>query len=105
MGTRWRFPRLRSEPVSVCGVMLQVDESGFVVGEVSPEQHAWLAAVRFEGPKGWELVTVPTPAPAAPPPPITPALVAEPLAPESIPEPAPVVAAPDNTKTRKRGRT
>lgn len=84
--------------------MLHVDEAGFVVGEVSPEQHAWLAAVRFQGVKGWELVTVPDAAPS-PPPPITPALVAEPLAPESIPEPAPVVAAPDNTKTRKRGRT
>lgn len=88
----------------MCGVTLHVDEAGFVEGEVSPEQHAWLAAVRFQGAKGWELVNVPAPVPS-PPQPNIPALVAETLAPDSTPEPAPVVAATDNTKTRKRGRT
>ena len=105
MGMHWRFPRLRSEPVSVCGSLLHVDEAGLVVGEVSPEQHAWLAAVRFQGAKGWELVHVPTPAPSSPQP-NTAALVAATLAPDPIPEPEPVAPASDTkTQARKRGRS
>jgi hypothetical protein len=89
----------------VCGVTLHVDEAGFVVGEVSPEQHAWLAAVRFQGVKGWELVNVPAPAPS-PPQPNIPALVVETLAPDLTPEPALVAPASDTkTQARKRGRT
>lgn len=104
MATRWRFPRLRSEPVSVCGgVVLHVDGSGLVIGEVSPAVHAWLAAVRFQEVKGWELVTVPDPAPSSPRP-DTQALDVETLAPTLFSEPAPVVPASD-TKTRKRGKT
>ena len=101
MTTRWRFPKLSNERTVVGSDVLEVDGDGFVVGEVSPAAHALLAATRFTGFRYWELVTTPD---ADPPPPNTPALEAETLAPSLFSEPAPVAPASD-TKTRKRGKT